>query len=168
MDSLLFNLRDDFKQSRYITPLDFHIPYFDIIAFDNKFVEISEASNNRPYATSSTTEIHTTPDNSNTQIHDPNELLSDTSESQFQYSEQSLQRRQPITQQLSHVQLEKLSLQPNENPSNDNIQDELQNPNPTHDTQSTALTVDSNALLVHLRRVEEQKIRLDTKQDPQL
>ena len=93
----------------------------DIFAFDSIFiVEISETSDNRPYATISKTENLTTPDNTNTQIHDPIELLSDTSESQVQYSQQSPQRRLPITQQPSKVQLENLSLQPNENPNNAN------------------------------------------------
>ena len=143
LDLLPFIIRDDFKHSRYISSPDFHIPYFDILAFDNNFfVKISETSVNQSYATISTTEIHTTPDNSNTQIQDQNELLSDTSESQIQYSHQSPQKRQPITQQPYNVQLESLSLEPNENPNSDNNQDGLQNPNPNLDTQSTALTVD--------------------------
>ena len=38
---------DDFKHQRYIDPLQFHIPYFEIIAFDNNFiVKRSETSNN--------------------------------------------------------------------------------------------------------------------------
>ena len=81
------------------------------------------------------------------QNHDPNELLSDTSESQVQNSQQSPQRTQPITQP-PNVQLENLSLQPNDNQDNNNTQDEFQKPNPTLDSQSTDFTVDSNALLV--------------------
>ena len=81
VDLLTFIIRDDFKHSRYVNPLKFHTPYFDIIPFDNDFiVELSETSDNRPYNTTSTTEIHTTPHNTNIQIPDPNELLSDTSE----------------------------------------------------------------------------------------
>ena len=68
---------------------------------------------------------------------------------------------------MSNVQIENLFIQPNENPNNDNNQDELQSPNPTLDTQSTALTVDSNAFLVPVRRVEEQNIRPNTEQDPE-
>ena len=59
-----------------------HRPYFEIIAFDNNFtVERSETSDNRPYTSTSTTEIHTTPHNTNIEIQDSNELLFDTSES---------------------------------------------------------------------------------------
>ena len=60
-----------------------------------------------------------------------------------------------------------MSLQPNENPNNDNNQDELENPHPTLDTQRIALKADSNSLLVPVRRVEEQYIGLSTEQDPQ-
>ena len=124
LNLLPFFKRDNFKHSRYICPLDFHIPYFEISAFDKNFIlELSGTSDNRPHATISIFEIHTTPDNTNTQIHDANELLSDTSESQDQYSQRSPQRRQPITQQPSNVKLENLSLHPNENPNNDYNQD---------------------------------------------
>ena len=104
------------------------------------------------------------------QNHDPaddHELLSDTSESHVQYSQQSPQRTQPITQQPSIVQLENLSLQPNDNQDNNSNPDEFQNPNPTLDTRSKNLTVDSNALLVPVRHVEEQNIRYNTEQEPQ-
>ena len=60
-----------------------------------------------------------------------------------------------------------MSLQPDDNHNNDNNQDELQDPNPTLDTQSTDLTIDSNALLVPVRNVEEQNLRPNTEQDPQ-
>ena len=60
-----------------------------------------------------------------------------------------------------------MSLQFDENNNNDNIQHELQNPNPTLDTQSTDLTVDSHALLVPIGQVEEQNILHITEQDPQ-
>ena len=77
---LPFVISDDFKHSRYISHLELHIPYFDIIAFDDNFiVELSETSDNQSYATISTTEIHTTPDDNNMQNHDSNELLSDAS-----------------------------------------------------------------------------------------
>ena len=83
VDFLPFNIRDDVKHPQNINPLKLHIPYFDFIAFDNDFiVELPETSDNRPYFTTSTTEIHTTPYNTNIQIHDADELLSDTSESQ--------------------------------------------------------------------------------------
>ena len=59
-----------------------------------------------------------------------------------------------------------MSIQPNENLNNDNYQDELQNPNPTLDTQSIPLTANSNALLVPVRRVEEQNKELSIEQDP--
>ena len=161
-------MRDDSEHSRYINPLEFHIPYFDIIAYDNDFiVELSETSDNRPYATISTTEIHTAPDVHNIHNHDPNELLSDTSESQVQYSQQSPQGTQTITHQPSNVQLEHLPLQPNENQDNNKNQDQFQNPNPTFDTQSTDITVDSNALLVPVRHVEDQNMQHNTEQDPQ-
>ena len=97
-DLLPFNLRDDFKHPQNINPLKFHIPYFDTIAFGNDFVvELSKTSDNRPKITTSTTEIHTTPHNTNIQIADPNELLSDKSESQVQYSQQSPHTAQPTT-----------------------------------------------------------------------
>ena len=87
VDLLPFIIRDDFKHSRHTNPLEIHIPYFDIIASDNNFIaELSETSDNLPYATISTTEIHTTPEDHNMQNHDPNEFLSDTSESQVQNS----------------------------------------------------------------------------------
>ena len=72
-------------------------------------------SDNRPYITTSTTEIHTAPHDTNIHIHDPNELLSDTSESHVQHSQQSPQTTQPITQQPPNVQLKKWSLQPDDN-----------------------------------------------------
>ena len=169
VELLPFIVRDEINYSRCINPLELHIPYFDIIAFDNNFiVELSETSDNRPNATISKTEIHKTPDDHSIQNHDPNELLSDTSESQVQNSQQSPQRTQPITQQPSNVQLENLSLQPNDNQDNNNKnQDEIQNPNPTLDTQSTHFTVDLNASLVPVRQVEEQNITHNTEQDPQ-
>ena len=43
----------------------------------------------------------------------------------------------------------------------------FKNSNPTLDTQSTDLTVVSNALLVPVRHVEEQDIKHNTEQDPQ-
>ena len=59
------------------------IPYFNYITFDNNFlVEHSETYDSRPYATIPTIETHTTPAENNIQINDPNEFLSDTSESQ--------------------------------------------------------------------------------------
>ena len=168
VDSLPFVIRDDFKHLQYISHLQLHIPYFEIIAFDNNFiVERSETSDNQPYITTSTTEIHTTSRNTNIQIKDSNDLFSDTSESQVQYLQQSPQRTQPITQQPPNEQLENLSLQFDENNNNDNNQDELQNPNPTLDTQSTDLTVDSNALMVPIRPVEEQHIPHNTEHNPQ-
>ena len=60
-----------------------------------------------------------------------------------------------------------MSLQPNDNHNNDNNQDELQDPNPPLDNQSTDLTVDSNAFLVPVRHVEEQDMRHNTEQNPQ-
>ena len=66
VDILPFIIRDDFKHPRYINPLELHILYFESIAFDNDFiVELSETSYNQPYTTISTTEIHTTPYNTN-------------------------------------------------------------------------------------------------------
>ena len=66
VDLIPFIIRDDFKQPQYINPLNFHLPYFVTIAFDNDFiVELSETSDNRPYFTTSTTEFHTTPINTN-------------------------------------------------------------------------------------------------------
>ena len=163
-----FIIRDDFEHPHYKNPQKFYILYFDTIALDNDFiVELSETSDNRPYFTTSTTEIHTAPHNTNIQIHDPNGLLSDTSESQVQYSQQSPQTTQPIIQQPPNVQFENLSLQLDDNHNNDNNQNELQYPNSTLDTQSTDLTVDSNAFLVPVRHVEEQDIRRNTEQDPQ-
>ena len=84
----------------------------------------------------------------------------------MQYSQQSPQRTQPITQQPPNIRFEQLSLQFNENPNNDNNQDGLQNLNPILDTQSTAHTVNSNALVIPVRRVEEQNIE-DTQSDTQ-
>ena len=82
---LPFIIRDDFKHLRYINVPQFHIPYFKIVAFDvNVILERSETSDNRPYTTISTTEMHTTPHNTNIQIQDSNELFCDTSESQVQ------------------------------------------------------------------------------------
>ena len=60
-----------------------------------------------------------------------------------------------------------MSLQPDENHNINNNQDEIQNPNPTLDIQSSDLTVDSNDLLVPVRHFEEQNIRHNTEQDPQ-
>ena len=92
-------------------------------AFDNDFlVELSETSDNRPFNTISTTEIHTTPHNTNIQIHDPNELLSDTSESQVRYSHQSPQTTQTIIRQPPIVYLEIFSFQNDDNHNNDNDQ----------------------------------------------
>ena len=126
VDLLPFYIRDDFKHPHYKNTLQFHIPYFDIFALDNDFiVGLSETTDNRPFFTTSTTEIHTTPHNTNVQIHDPNELLSDTSESQVQYPQQRPQITQPITQQRPNVQLGNLSLQPDDNHNIDNNQDEL-------------------------------------------
>ena len=168
IDLLPLIIRDDFKHPRYINPLELHITYFESIAFDNDFiVELSETSDNQPYTTISTTEIHTTPHNTNIQIQDSNVLLSETSESQVQYSQQSPQRTQPITQHPPNVLLENLSLQPDENHNNDKNRDELQNPNPTLDTQSTDLTFHSNASLLPVRHVEEQNVQHNTEQDPQ-
>ena len=76
-------------------------------------------------------------------------------------------KTQPITQQPPKVQFEILSLQFDEDHKNDNNQVELQNPNPPLDSKSTHLTVDSNALMVPLRPVEEQDIPHNTEQDPQ-
>ena len=59
-----------------------------------------------------------------------------------------------------------MSLQPNDNQDNNNTQVEFQKPNPTLDTQSTDFTVDSNALLVPVRQVEEQNMTHNTEQDP--
>ena len=161
-------MRYDFKHPRYTNPLQLQKLHFEKFAFDNGFiVELSETSDNRPYTAILTTEIQTTPYNTNIQVQDSNELLSDTSKSQVQYSKQSPQRTQPITQQPPNVLLEKLSLQPDENHNNDIYQDELQNSNPTLDTQNTDLTVDSNDLLIPVRHVEEQDIRNNTEQVPQ-
>ena len=60
-----------------------------------------------------------------------------------------------------------MSLQSDANHNNDNNQDELQNPNPTLDTQSTDLTVDSNALLVPIRQVEKRDTTYHIEHDPQ-
>ena len=132
VDLLPFIIRDDFTHQRYIHPLQFHIPYFEFFASDIIFiVERSETSDNQPYTTTSTTEIHTIPNNTNIQIQDSNELLTDTSESQAQYPQQSPQRTQPTTQQPLNAQFENLSLQFDEKYNIDNNQDELQLPNPT-------------------------------------
>ena len=162
---MISNIHD----TRYMNPLQLHLPYFKIIAFDNDFIldELSETSDNRPHTNISTTEVHITSQNTNIQIQDSNELLSDTSESKVQYSQQNPQRTQPITQQPPIVQLENLSLQPVENRNNGNNQGELQISNLTLDTQSTDHTVGSNALLVPIRQVEEQYITHHTEQDPQ-
>ena len=89
--------------------MKFHTPYFDTSAFDYDFIaELSETSDIRPYITTSTTEIHTTPHYTNIQFLDPNELFSDTSESQVQYSQQSPQTPQPIIQQPPNVQFANL------------------------------------------------------------
>ena len=60
-----------------------------------------------------------------------------------------------------------MSLRFDENQNNDNDQDELQLPNPTLDTQSTDLTVDSNILMVPLGPIENQNISHTIEQDPQ-
>ena len=154
--------------SQYKNPLQFHIPYFDIIALDNDFiVELSETSDNRPYITTSTTEIQFTPHNTNIQIQDPNELLFDTSESQVQFSQQSPQITQPILQQPLIVQFENLTVQLDDNHKDNNYQDELHDPNPALDTHSTDHTIDSNAVLEPVRYVEEEDTRHNTEQDPQ-
>ena len=107
--ALPFVIRDDFIHPQYKNPLQFHIPYFDVITLDNDFmVELSETSDNRPYITTSTTEIQITPHNTNVQVQDKNELLSDTSESQVQYSQPGPQITQPIIQQPLNVQFENL------------------------------------------------------------
>ena len=149
-------------------PLQVHIPYFDFIALDKDFIlELSETSDNRPLITTSTNEIQITPHNTNIQIQDQNELLSDTSESQVQYSQQSLQITQRIIQQPLNVQFENLSLQLDDNHDYENNQDELKDPNPALDTHSTDPTIVSNAVLVPVRNVEEQNLRHNTEQDPQ-
>ena len=56
-----------------------------------------------------------------------------------------------------------MSLQPDENNNDGNNQDELQNSS----LRSADLSVDSNALLVPVRHVEEQNIRHNTEQEPQ-
>ena len=134
------------KHPQKIKPLELHIPYSDIFAFDNNFiVEHSETPDSRPIATKPAIETHTTADHPNIQIHDSNELHSDTSESQVLNPQQDPQTKQPMTQQQPNIQLEHLSLQPNENPNSDHNQNDLLNPNPI---QSPADTVDSNATLV--------------------
>ena len=55
----------------------------------------------------------------------------------------------------------------NENHNIDNDQDELQLPNPTLDSQSTDLTVNSNALMVPIRPIEDQDPSHNTEQNPQ-
>ena len=96
-----------------------------------------------------------------------NELFPDISESQVQYPQQSPERTPPITHQPPNAQFENLSLQLDENHNSDNDQDELQLPNPTLDTQSTDLTVDSNILMVLIRPIENQDITHNKEQDPQ-
>ena len=64
-----------------------------------------------------------------------------------------------MTQQQPNIQLENLSLRPNENLDGDNNQDDLQTPYPTLDNQITAHTVDSNAILVPIRVVTEQDLQ---------
>ena len=168
VDLLPFIIRDDFKHQRYFNPLHLSIPYFEIIAFDNNFiVEQSETSDNRPYTTTSTTEINTASYNTNIQIQDPNELLYDTSESQVQDTQQSPQRTPPTTHQPPNAQFEKMSLQSDENHNNDNDQDQLQLPNPTLDTQSIDLTVDSNISMVPIRPIENHDTSHNIEQDPQ-
>ena len=103
-----------------------------------------------------TIETHTSPDDTNIQIHDPNELLSDMSESQVHNSQQNPQTTQPMILQQPNIQFEKLSLHFNEIPDGDHNQNDLQIPNATLDNQSTAHTVDSNAILVTIRLVTEQ------------
>ena len=165
---LPFIIRDVFKHPQYKNPLQFHIPYFDNITLDNDFiVELSETSDNRPYFTTSTNEIQITPHNTNIQIQDPKELLSDTSESQVQYSQQIPQIIQPIIQQPLNVQFENLSFQLDVNHDNKINQDELQDPSFALDTHSTDPTIDSNAVLVPVRHDEDQDMRHNTEQDPQ-
>ena len=51
-DSLPFIIKDEFKQLKYVNPLELHIPYFDIVTLDtNFFAEHSETSDSQPYAT---------------------------------------------------------------------------------------------------------------------
>ena len=152
------------------TKVLYNIIYHTLIflRLDNDFIlDHSETSDNRPKITLFTNEIQITPHNTNIQIQDQNELLSGTSESQVQYSQQSPQITPPIIQQPLSVQFENLSLQLDDNHDNENNQDELQDSNPALDTQSTDPTTDSNAVLVHVRHVEEQAIRRNTEQDPQ-
>ena len=59
-----------------------------------------------------------------------------------------------------------MSLQPNENLNGDHNQNDLQNPNPTFDNQSTAHTVDSSAILVSIRLVTKDPQLLP--QDPSI
>ena len=60
-----------------------------------------------------------------------------------------------------------MSLQLDYNHDNENNQDELQDPNPVLDTQSTDPTIDLNAVLLPVRHVEEQDIRHNLEQDTQ-
>ena len=60
-----------------------------------------------------------------------------------------------------------MSFQFDDNHDNVTNQDELQDPSPVLDTQSTDPTIDSNAVLVPVRHVENQDIRRNTEQDPQ-
>ena len=61
-----------------------------------------------------------------------------------------------MTHQQPHdIQLENLSLQSKQNPDDNHTQDEFQKTNPSHDTQSTAHTVDSKTLLVPTRLITE-------------
>ena len=60
-----------------------------------------------------------------------------------------------------------MSLQLDDNHDNDNNHDELQDPNPALDAQSTDPTNDSNAVSVPVRHVEKQDIRRNAEQNPQ-
>ena len=60
-----------------------------------------------------------------------------------------------------------MSLQLDDKHEKENNQDELQDPNPALDTHSTDPTIDSSAVLVPVKPVEEREIRHNTEQDPQ-
>ena len=60
-----------------------------------------------------------------------------------------------------------MSLPLDDNHDIDNKEDELQDPKPALDTQSTDPTIDSNAVFIPVRHVEEQEIQRNTEQDPQ-
>ena len=61
-----------------------------------------------------------------------------------------------MIQQQPNKPPKNLSLQPYEKLNSDHTQDDLQNPNPTLDNQSTSHTLDSNTILVPVRFVTEQ------------